>query len=134
MRFLIVQGIEVDGTNERLFPGVLAIFGHGNVTSFGNSLQGHQDELCVWQRQNEQGMGLAAAAFTTAMYLQQILVCASSSGPGATIMVTAAGVAMSNRLPVLFVSGDTVAGRLSDPVGLQTGPGFFWALSFLRQF
>jgi 3D-(3,5/4)-trihydroxycyclohexane-1,2-dione acylhydrolase (decyclizing) len=31
-------------------------------------------------------------------------------------MVTAAGVAMSNRLPVLFLSGDTFVSRLPDPV------------------
>jgi 3D-(3,5/4)-trihydroxycyclohexane-1,2-dione acylhydrolase (decyclizing) len=31
-------------------------------------------------------------------------------------MVTAAGVAMANRLPVLFISGDTFASRLPDPV------------------
>jgi 3D-(3,5/4)-trihydroxycyclohexane-1,2-dione acylhydrolase (decyclizing) len=116
VRFLIAQRIEIDGTNEPLFPGVLAIFGHGNVTSFGHSLQIHQDELPVWRGQNEQGMGLAAAAFTKVMRRQQILVCTSSIGPGATNMVTAAGVAMSNRLPVLFISGDTFASRLSDPV------------------
>jgi len=116
VRFLIAQRIEIDGKNEPLFPGVLAIFGHGNVTSFGHSLQMHQDELPVWRGQNEQGMGLAAAAFSKAMRRQQILVCTSSVGPGATNMVTAAGVAMANRLPVLFVSGDTFASRIPDPV------------------
>jgi len=43
-------------------------------------------------------------------------VCTSSIGPGATNMVTAAGVAMSNRLPVLFIAGDTFVSRLPDPV------------------
>jgi 3D-(3,5/4)-trihydroxycyclohexane-1,2-dione acylhydrolase (decyclizing) len=61
-------------------------------------------------------MGLAAAAFSKAMRRQQIMVCTSSIGPGATNMVTAAGVAMANRLPVLFISGDTFASRLPDPV------------------
>ncbi len=116
VRFLIAQRIEIESKNEPLFPGVLAIFGHGNVTSFGHSLQMHQEELPVWRGQNEQGMGLAAAAYTKAMRRQQILVCTSSVGPGATNMVTAAGVAMANRLPVLFISGDTFASRLSDPV------------------
>lgn len=116
VRFLIAQRIEIDGESQPLFPGVLAIFGHGNVTSFGHSLQMHQDELPVWRGQNEQGMGLAAAAFTKAMRRQQILVCTSSVGPGATNMVTAAGVAMANRLPVLFISGDTFASRIPDPV------------------
>ncbi len=116
VRFLIAQRIEIESKNEPLFPGVLAIFGHGNVTSFGHSLQMHQEELPVWRGQNEQGMGLAAAAYTKAMRRQQILVCTSSVGPGATNMVTAAGVAMANRLPVLFISGDTFASRLADPV------------------
>ncbi|MGB4712498.1 MAG: 3D-(3,5/4)-trihydroxycyclohexane-1,2-dione acylhydrolase (decyclizing), partial [Pontimonas sp.] len=65
---------------------------------------------------NEQGMGLAAAAFAKASRRQQIMVATSSIGPGATNMVTAAGVAMSNRLPVLFLSGDTFVSRLPDPV------------------
>ena len=43
--------------------------------------------------------------------------CATSSiGPGATNFVTAAGVAMSNRIPALFISGDTFTSRLPDPV------------------
>ncbi|MDA8030652.1 MAG: thiamine pyrophosphate-dependent enzyme, partial [Alphaproteobacteria bacterium] len=37
-------------------------------------------------------------------------------GPGATNMVTAAGVAMSNRLPLLILSGDVFASRRPDPV------------------
>jgi 3D-(3,5/4)-trihydroxycyclohexane-1,2-dione acylhydrolase (decyclizing) len=61
-------------------------------------------------------MGLAAAAFAKATRRQQIMVCTTSIGPGATNMVTAAGVAMSNRLPVLFIAGDTFASRLPDPV------------------
>ena len=31
-------------------------------------------------------------------------------------MVTAAAVAMSNRLPILFLPGDTYANRMPDPV------------------
>ena len=115
-RFLIAQRIEVDGAEVPLFPGVLAIFGHGNVTAFGHSLERHRDEIPVWRGQNEQGMGLAAVAFAKAMRRQQIMVCTSSVGPGATNMVTAAGVAMSNRLPALFISGDTFNSRIPDPV------------------
>ena len=37
----------------------------------------------------------------------QICIATSSIGPGATNMVTAAGVAMANRLPLLIISGDT---------------------------
>lgn len=116
VRFLIAQRTVVDGANVPLFPGVYGIFGHGNVTSLGHSLETHRDELPVWRGQNEQGMGLAAAAFAKAARRQQIMVCTSSIGPGATNMVTAAGVAMANRLPVLFIAGDTFVSRLPDPV------------------
>ena len=116
VRYLIAQRIVIDGEEQALFPGVLAIFGHGNVTSLGHFLEQHREEIPVYRGQNEQGMGLAAAAFTKAMRRQQVLVCTSSVGPGATNMVTAAGVAMSNRLPVLFISGDTFNTRLPDPV------------------
>lgn len=116
VRFLIAQRIIVEGENRPLFPGVIAIFGHGNVTSLGHSLESHRTEIPVWRGQNEQGMGLAAAAFSKAMRRQQIMVCTSSIGPGATNMVTAAGVAMANRLPVFFISGDTFVSRLPDPV------------------
>ena len=116
VRFLIAQRTVVDGTNVPLFPGAYGIFGHGNVTSLGHSLETHRDTLPVWRGQNEQGMGLAAAAFAKASRRQQIMVCTTSIGPGATNMVTAAGVAMSNRLPVLFIAGDTFTTRLPDPV------------------
>ena len=116
VRYLVAQRIVIDGEEQPLFPGVLAIFGHGNVTSLGHFLEQHRDEIPVYRGQNEQGMGLAAAAFAKAMRRQQVLVCTSSVGPGATNMVTAAGVAMSNRLPVLFISGDTFNSRLPDPV------------------
>ena len=116
VRFLIAQRIVIDGVDEPLFPGVIAIFGHGNVVSLGHALETHRDELPVWRGQNEQGMGLAAAAYAKAMRRQQIMVCTSSIGPGATNMVTAAGMAMSNRLPVLFISGDAFNSRLPDPV------------------
>ena len=116
VRFLVAQQIVTDGEQLPLFPGVLAIFGHGNVTSFGHALETHRDELPVWRGQSEEGMGLAAAAFAKARRRRQILVCTSSIGPGATNFVTAAGVAMSNRLPALFICGDTFVTRLPDPV------------------
>jgi 3D-(3,5/4)-trihydroxycyclohexane-1,2-dione acylhydrolase (decyclizing) len=116
VRYLIAQRIVVDGEEAPLFPGVIAIFGHGNVVSLGHALETHRDEIPVWRGQNEQGMGLAAAAYSKAMRRQQIMVCTSSIGPGATNMVTAAGMAMSNRLPVLFISGDAFNSRLPDPV------------------
>jgi 3D-(3,5/4)-trihydroxycyclohexane-1,2-dione acylhydrolase (decyclizing) len=53
------------------------------------------------------------------MKRRQIMVATSSIGPGALNMVTAAGVAHSNRLPVLLLAGDTFANRRPDPVMQQ---------------
>ncbi|MGD9702103.1 MAG: 3D-(3,5/4)-trihydroxycyclohexane-1,2-dione acylhydrolase (decyclizing) [Acidimicrobiia bacterium] len=120
VRWLVAQRttIEVQGAEaERpLFPGVYAIFGHGNVTCLGHALEQHRDELPTYRGQNEQGMALAAVGYAKAMRRRQIMVATSSIGPGATNMVTAAGVAMANRLPVLLLAGDTFQSRLPDPV------------------
>ena len=122
VRYLIAQRVLMEPApgaapiEAPLFPGVFAIFGHGNVTSLGHSLEMHRDEFPTWRGQNEQGMGLAAAAYAKAKRRQQIMVATSSVGPGATNMVTAAGMAMANRLPVLFIAGDTFHSRLPDPV------------------
>ncbi|HTX01610.1 MAG TPA: 3D-(3,5/4)-trihydroxycyclohexane-1,2-dione acylhydrolase (decyclizing) [Acidimicrobiales bacterium] len=106
------------GTGEEvpLFPGVFAIFGHGNVTSLGHALEQARHELPTWRGQNEQTMALAAIGYAKAMRRRQVMVATSSIGPGATNMVTAAGVAMSNRLPLLLLSGDTFTNRAPDPV------------------
>ena len=106
-------GVPVDAP---MFPGVYAIFGHGNVTCLGLALEGVRDELPTWRGQNEQGMALAAVAYAKAVNRRQIMVASSSVGPGATNMVTAAGVAMANRLPVLLLAGDTFNSRGPDPV------------------
>ena len=117
VRFLIAQRTVLgDGTEAPLFPGVYAIFGHGNVTCLGQALDDVREELPTWRGQNEQGMALAATAYAKAVRRRQIMVATSSIGPGATNMVTAAGVAHSNRLPLLLLSGDTFASRLPDPV------------------
>ncbi len=116
MRYLIAQRTVIDGAEAPLVPGVFAIFGHGNVTCLGPALHAAGDELPTWRGQNEQGMALAAVAYAKAMRRRQFMVATSSIGPGALNMVTAAGVAMANRLPVLLLSGDTFQSRLPDPV------------------
>jgi 3D-(3,5/4)-trihydroxycyclohexane-1,2-dione acylhydrolase (decyclizing) len=116
VRFLIAQRTLLDGQDAPLFPGVFAIFGHGNVTGLGFALDEVRDELPTIRGQNEQGMALAAVGFAKAMRRRQIMVATSSIGPGATNMVTAAGVAMANRLPLLLLSGDTFQSRIPDPV------------------
>jgi len=116
VKYLIAQRTVIDGEPAPLFPGVFAIFGHGNVTCLGHALEVAKDELPTWRGQNEQGMALAATAYAKAMRRRQIMVATSSVGPGATNMVTAAGVAHANRLPLLLISGDTFASRIPDPV------------------
>ena len=117
VRYLIAQKSALpDGSVAPLFPGVFAIFGHGNVTCLGHALEQHRDDLPTWRGQNEQGMALAATAYAKTVRRRQIMVATSSIGPGATNMVTAAGVAHSNRIPLLLISGDAFASRLPDPV------------------
>jgi 3D-(3,5/4)-trihydroxycyclohexane-1,2-dione acylhydrolase (decyclizing) len=116
VRYLIAQRTVIDGEDAPLVPGVFAIFGHGNVTCLGPALHAAGDELPTWRGQNEQGMALAAVAYAKAMRRRQFMVATSSIGPGALNMVTAAGVAMANRLPLLLLSGDTFQSRLPDPV------------------
>jgi 3D-(3,5/4)-trihydroxycyclohexane-1,2-dione acylhydrolase (decyclizing) len=116
VRYLIAQRTVIDGTEKPLFPGVFAIFGHGNVTCLGHSLETHRDQITTWRGQNEQGMALAAVAYAKAMRRRQIMIATSSVGPGATNFVTAAGVAMANRIPLLLISGDTFQSRIPDPV------------------
>ena len=116
VKYLAAQRIEVDGGVVPLFAGVFAIFGHGNVTCLGHELEQSQDALPTWRGQNEQGMALAACGFARASKRRRIMVAASSIGPGATNMVTAAAVAMANRLPLLVLAGDTFDRRIVDPV------------------
>ncbi|SEN36656.1 3D-(3,5/4)-trihydroxycyclohexane-1,2-dione hydrolase [Paracoccus alcaliphilus] len=116
VRYLCNQFTEVDGSRVPLFAGVFGIFGHGNVTCLSEALEQVQDELPTWRGQNEQSMALAAIGFAKAKRRRQLMVAATSIGPGALNMVTAAGVAMANRLPVLLIAGDTFASRLPDPV------------------
>jgi 3D-(3,5/4)-trihydroxycyclohexane-1,2-dione acylhydrolase (decyclizing) len=47
---------------------------------------------------------------------KRIMAVTSSIGPGALNMVTAAGTASANRIPVLFLPGDVYACRQPDPV------------------
>ncbi len=116
VRFLVAQRTTIEGEEAPLFPGVFAIFGHGNVLGLGNALDESRDVLPVHRGQNEQGMALAAVAYAKAMRRRQIMVASSSIGPGATNMVTAAAAALANRLPLLLLSGDTFQSRLPDPV------------------
>ena len=116
VRWLTQQFTEIEGVRVPLFAGVFGIFGHGNVTCFSEALEAVQDRLPTWRGQNEQSMALAAVAFAKGKRRRQLMVAAASIGPGALNMVTAAGTAHANRLPVLLIAGDTFTNRLPDPV------------------
>ena len=116
VRWVTAQRTEIDGVEVPLFPGVFAIFGHGNVVSLAEALATVKDDLPTWRGHNEQSMALAAVAFAKAKNRRQIMIATSSVGPGSTNMVTAAAVAHANRLPLLLISGDTFQHRIVDPV------------------
>ena len=116
VKHLISQKILINGKKEQLFAGVFGIFGHGNVACLGQALQENQKELPTWRGHHEQNMALTGIAYARAKRRKQIFVATSSVGPGSTNMVTAAAVAMSNRLPLLLLPGDTFASRMPDPV------------------
>src|SRR5665213_536321 len=116
VKFLVNQFTMIEGKREPLFPGAFGIFGHGNVTCLSEALFEVKEILPVWRGQNEQSMALAAVAFAKAKLRRQIMIATSSIGPGATNMITAAGVAHANRLPILILAGDTFQNRRPDPV------------------
>jgi len=116
VRYLCAQRTIVDGKDVPLFAGLFGIFGHGNVTCLSEALEQVQQTLPTWRGQNEQSMALAALAFAKTRNRQQIMIAAASIGPGALNMVTAAGAAHANRLPLLLLAGDTFANRVPDPV------------------
>ena len=117
VRWMLAQrSTLLDGTEVPLFAGVFGIFGHGNVLGLGTALYAVRDQLPTYRGQTEQGMALAAVAHARAMDRRQVMAATSSVGPGALNMVTAAGLAHANRLPVLLLPGDTFTGRAPDPV------------------
>jgi len=116
VRYLAAQQADIDGRLQPLFAGVFAIFGHGNVAGMGPALFSHRRALPTFRAHNEQAMAHAAIAFAKTSARRRMMACTTSVGPGATNMVTAAGVAHVNRLPVLFLPGDVFASRRPDPV------------------
>jgi 3D-(3,5/4)-trihydroxycyclohexane-1,2-dione acylhydrolase (decyclizing) len=116
VRWLTAQKITIDGQVLPYFPGVFAIFGHGNALGIGDALSDAQAVIPTLRGQSEEGMGLAAVAYAKAMRRQQAMVVTTSIGPGALNVVTAAGTALANRLPMLILSGDTYQSRIPDPV------------------
>ena len=132
---MAAQWTELGGERCRVFAGVWAIFGHGNVAALGEALYAARDVLPTFRAHNEQAMGHAAVAYAKALQRRRMMACTTSIGPGATNLVTAAAVAHVNRLPLLLLPGDVFASRAPDPVLQQVedfGDGLLTANDCLR--
>ncbi|QOX65441.1 3D-(3,5/4)-trihydroxycyclohexane-1,2-dione acylhydrolase (decyclizing) [Anoxybacterium hadale] len=116
LKFLDNQYISFDGEEIKFVQGVLGIFGHGMVVGLGEALESGDHGLKFIQGKNEQGMAHIAMGFAKQKNRRQIMAVTSSIGPGALNMVTAAGTATANRIPVLFLPSDAYASRQPDPV------------------
>ena len=118
VRWMTAQRSELlDGTVVPLFAGVFGIFGHGNVLGLGTGAVRRPRRAADVARPERAGHGagrgrLRARRWTGARSWSP----PRRSGPGALNMVTAAGLAHANRLPLLLLPGDTFAGRAPDPV------------------
>ena len=116
VRFLDNQYVEMDGVESRFVNNLFGVFGHGCVVGVGQALSQGGHSIRFLQGKNEQNMALAAVAFAKQKNRREIIPCVSSIGPGAMNMVTAAGCATANRIPLLLLPGDTFACRQPDPV------------------
>ena len=114
--YLSRQYSVADGHRRRLIPAALGIFGHGNVAGLGQALDQISDALPFIQGRNEQALVHLATGYAKATRRHAALAVTASIGPGALNMVTGAGLATVNRLPVLLLPGDTYATRRQGPV------------------
>ncbi len=114
--YLSKQYSVADGQRRRLIPAALGIFGHGNVAGLGQAFDQLSDAMPFIQGRNEQALVHIAAGFAKASRRHATLAVTASIGPGALNMVTGAGLATVNRLPVLLLPGDTYATRHQGPV------------------
>ncbi len=114
--FLDNQYVSFDGVETKLLDSVFTIFGHGCVVGVGEALSQGNSSIKTMMGKNEQGMALAAMSYAKQNNRRKIIPCFSSIGPGAANMVTAAGCATANNIPLLLFMGDTFATRQPDPV------------------
>lgn len=124
LEFLDNQYIEVDGKEIKFVQGVLGIFGHGNVVGLGQALDEYKDRIKYYQGKNEQEIAHVAVAYAKQKRRRQIFACTASIGPGSLNMVTAAGTATVNRIPLLLLPSDAYADRQPDPVLQQVEQGY----------
>ncbi|MDR3313684.1 MAG: 3D-(3,5/4)-trihydroxycyclohexane-1,2-dione acylhydrolase (decyclizing) [Oscillospiraceae bacterium] len=116
VKFLDQQYVRFDQHTEKFVAGVATIFGHGIVLGLGQALDADPGQLQYYQGKNEQGMAHMAAGFAKQHNRRKIIAVASSIGPGAANMVTAAACASVNNIPLLLLPGDAFSTRQPDPV------------------
>jgi len=116
VKYLSVQHSVTDGVRRRLVPAALGIFGHGNVAGLGQAFDELADDMPFIQGRHEQYMAHISTAYAKASRRRSVLAVTASIGPGALNLVTAAGLATVNRLPLLLLPGDTYATRHQGPV------------------
>ncbi len=116
VKFLDNQYVSFDGVENKFVDGIFTIFGHGIVVGLGQALDENPGGLKVYQGKNEQGMAHVAMSYAKMNNRRRIIACASSIGPGACNMVTAAATATVNNVPLLLLPADTFSTRQPDPV------------------
>lgn len=116
VKFLNQQYVSFDGEEHRFVDGIFTIFGHGIVAGLGQALDEAPGNLRVYHGRNEQGMAHVAISYAKQNNRRRIIACTSSIGPGAANMVTAAGTATVNNVPLLLFPADTFSTRQPDPV------------------
>lgn len=118
--FLAAQWTVDGDVRVRTVPGMLGIFGHGNVAGLGRALgEMHRADparLPYRPARNEQAMVHQAVGFARVNRRRATLASTASVGPGSTNMLTGAALATTNRLPALLLPSDTFATRVADPV------------------
>jgi len=116
VKFLDNQYVDFDGKVDKFVGGAIGIFGHGVVVGLGEALAAPGHGIRFIQAKNEQGAGHVAIGYAKQNNRRKIMAVTSSIGPGALNMVTSAGTATVNHIPVLFLPGDVFADRQPDPV------------------
>lgn len=129
VRFLDRQYISFDGEESKFVEGIFTIFGHGIAIGLGQALDENPGGIKVFQGRNEQGMCHVATAFAKQNNRRKIIACASSVGPGAANMVTAAATATVNNIPLLLFPADVFATRQPDPVLQQLEQSYSLAVT-----
>ncbi|MCS6036427.1 hypothetical protein LNQ52_05770 [Klebsiella pneumoniae subsp. pneumoniae] len=128
VKFLDNQYLEVDGVELKFVKAFSRFSAMATILGLGQALEQDSGDMRVYQGRNEQGMAHAATGFARQALRRQIIACTSSIGPGAANMITAAGTASANRIPLLL-PGDVFATRQPDPVLQQIEQSYDLSIS-----